>query len=153
MANENFALDLDLFDVQKNAYVPAQDEPKVKIHRPKLLEPKPVSRAQVESETRESRKMALRACTFALVALIMIGSLIFCRVEYTSCQIELNKAQNALSIAESENIALHMRYNSMMSIDKIEEYAQSKLGMVKRESYQISYFDISDEGGAQLTQR
>lgn len=152
MTNENFALDLDLFDVQKSGYVPQQETPKVKIHKPKLLEPKPVSRAEVESETRESRKMALRACTFALVALLMIGSLIFCRVEYTNYQLELNSAQSELSIAQSENIALQMRYNSMMSIDKVEEYAQSKLGMVKRESYQISYFDISGEGGAQLTQ-
>ncbi|MBQ8575974.1 MAG: hypothetical protein IJ447_08015 [Clostridia bacterium] len=152
MANENFALDLDLFDVQKSGYVPQQETPKIKIQKPKLLEPKPVSRAEVESETRESRKMAVRACTFALVALLMIGSLIFCRVEYTNYQLDLNSAQSELSIAQSENIALQMKYNSMMSIDKVEEYAQSKLGMVKRESYQISYFDISDEGGAQLTQ-
>ncbi len=152
MANENFALDLDLFDVQKNAYIPEQEQQKKRKIDLTLLEPKRASRTDVEKETRESRKMAIRACAFALVAFLMIGSLIMCRVEYTQRQLELNKMQNSLSVAQSENVALQMQYNSMMSVDKIEEYAQEKLGMVKRENYQISYFDISDEGGAQLTQ-
>ncbi len=151
MANENFALDLDLFDVTKNGYVP-QEAPKKKIQKPKLLEVKPASTTQVKSEALESRKMAIRACAFALVALLFVGSLIFCRVELTNLQLRLNEAQSTLKIAEAENVSLQMEYNSMMSVDKVEEYAQSKLGMVKRESYQISYFDISDDSGAQLTQ-
>ncbi len=151
MASENFALDLDLFDVQKSGYAP-QEEPKRKIQKPKLLQPKPISIAEIKSDARESRKMAARACVYALIALLFVGSLIFCRVELTNLQLELNEAQSALKIAEAENISLQMRYNSMMAVDKIEEYAQSKLGMVKRESYQISYFDISDNSGAQLTQ-
>jgi cell division protein FtsB len=73
-------------------------------------------------------------------------------VQLTNLQIDLTKKQNELSVIESENISLKMKYNSMMSMDKIEEYAQSELGMVKRESYQVEYFDISDESGAQLTQ-
>ncbi len=151
MANENFALDLDLFDVTKNGYVP-QEAPKKKIQKPKLLEVKPISTAEVKSEALESRKMAFRACAFALVALLFVGSLIFCRVELTNLQLRLNEAQNTLKITEAENISLQMEYNSMMSVDKVEEYAQSKLGMVKRENYQVSYFDISDDSGAQLTQ-
>ena len=59
------ALDLDLFDVQKNSYVP-QETPKKRIQKPKLLEPQKVSRAQIAQESRESTKMAIRACTFAL---------------------------------------------------------------------------------------
>jgi cell division protein FtsB len=152
MANETIALDLDLFDVQKNSYVP-QETPKKRIQKPKLLEPQKVSRAQIAQESRESTKMAIRACTFALAMFIAIGAIIFCHVELTQLQIDLTQAQNQLSIVESENVALEMKYNSLMSVDKIEEYAQSELGMVKRENYQISYFDISAEDGAQLTQQ
>lgn len=149
--NEMLALDLDLFDVQKNAYIP-QETPKKRIQRPKLLETKPVSRMQTAQEARESTKMAIRACAFALTMFLTIGAIIVCHVQLTNLQIDLTKKQNELSVVESENISLKMKYNSMMSMDKIEEYAQSKLGMVKRESYQVEYFDISDESGAQLTQ-
>ena len=149
--NETVALDLDLFDVQKNAYVP-QETPKKRIQKPKLLETKPVSRIQTAQEARESTKMAIRACAFALTMFLTIGAIIVCHVQLTNLQIDLTKKQNELSVVESENISLKMKYNSMMSMDKIEEYAQSELGMVKRESYQVEYFDISDESGAQLTQ-
>ncbi len=149
--NEMLALDLDLFDVQKNAYVP-QETPKKRIQKPKLLETKPVSRMQSAQEARESTKMAIRACAFALTMFLTIGAIIVCHVQLTNLQIDLTAKQNELSVVESENISLKMKYNSMMSMDKIEEYAQSELGMVKRESYQVEYFDISDESGAQLTQ-
>ncbi len=149
--NEMLALDLDLFDVQKNAYIP-QETPKKRIQKPKLLETKPVSRMQTAQEARESTKMAIRACAFALTMFLTIGAIIVCHVQLTNLQIDLTKKQNELSVVESENISLKMKYNSMMSMDKIEEYAQSELGMVKRESYQVEYFDISDESGAQLTQ-
>ncbi|MEE0981633.1 MAG: hypothetical protein U0K91_08100 [Acutalibacteraceae bacterium] len=149
--NEMLALDLDLFDVQKNAYVP-QETPKKRIQKPKLLETKPVSRMQTAQEARESTKMAIRACAFALTMFLTIGAIIVCHVQLTNLQIDLTKKQNELSVVESENISLKMKYNSMMSMDKIEEYAQSELGMVKRESYQVEYFDISNESGAQLTQ-
>ncbi len=149
--NEMLALDLDLFDVQKNAYVP-QEMPKKRIQKPKLLETKPVSRVQTAQEARESTKMAIRACAFALTMFLTIGAIIVCHVQLTNLQIDLTAKQNELSVIESENISLKMKYNSMMSMDKIEEYAQSELGMVKRESYQVEYFDISDESGAQLTQ-
>jgi cell division protein FtsB len=149
--NEMLALDLDLFDVQKNAYIP-QETPKKRIQKPKLLETKPVSRMQTAQEAHESTKMAIRACAFALTMFLTIGAIIVCHVQLTNLQIDLTKKQNELSVVESENISLKMKYNSMMSMDKIEEYAQSELGMVKRESYQVEYFDISDESGAQLTQ-
>lgn len=152
MANENFALDLDLFDVQKSGYVPQEEPRKNSIEKLKLLKPQTVTRAQFEDDVRESRIMAVRACVFALVALLMVGSLIFCRVAYTERQYDLAKAQNELSIAQAYNIELRTKLNAMYSVEKIKDYAESKLGMVERESYQISYFDISDEGGAQLTQ-
>ena len=151
MANENIALDLDLFDVQKNAYVP-KEEPKKRIQRPTLLEPKPVSRKQEAAEAREVRSAAIKACIFALTMFLTIGAIIVGHVTLTNLQIDLSKAQNELNLARNQYIALEMEYNSKMSIDKIKEYAETELGMVERESYQITYFDISDESGAALTQ-
>lgn len=63
----------------------------------------------------------------------------------TNYQSELADQRTALKAAQSENIRLQMQFNSLMSMDKIEEYAQTKLGMVKRESYQVRYFDMSED--------
>ena len=93
--NEMLALDLDLFDVQKNAYVP-QETPKKRIQKPKLLETKPVSRMQTAQEARESTKMAIRACAFALTMFLTIGAIIVCHVQLTNLQIDLTKKQNEL---------------------------------------------------------
>lgn len=140
--DETLALDLDLFDNTKNGYVPAERKKK-KAQKPKLVQPKPVSRKQVESEVRASRVAAARVCAVALFALIILGSLIYSRVVLTNCKSELYKQNQILETAQSENVRLNMKFNSMMSMDKIEEYAQSQLGMVKKESYQVRYFDMS----------
>ena len=149
-ANESLALDLDLFDNTKNGYVP-QPRKKKTIPAPRLLEPKKKTKAQVENEVRESRIAALKASVFAMAALIILGSLIFSRVVLTNLNSELADSKAAYSASQSENVRLQMKFNSMMSMDKIEEYAQSQLGMVKRESYQVSYFDTSSSDGAVLT--
>ncbi|MBP9988640.1 MAG: hypothetical protein KBT46_04000 [Ruminococcus sp.] len=154
MANRNdiLALDLDLFDNTKNGYVPARKSGK-KVQQPRLVKPKPVSRKQVEAEVRASRIAAVKACAIALVTLIILGSLIYNRVVLTNCQSELEKQTQILETAQSENVRLNMKFNSIMSMEKIEEYAQSKLGMVKKDTYQVKYFDISQDSGVSQTKQ
>lgn len=151
MANESLALDLELFDVTKSGYAPAV-EPKRKAQQPRLLKEKPISRESAQAQEKISHAAAVKACTFALMMLIVIGSLIYCRVILTNLQVKLNTAQSELSASESDYTSLKMRYNSILAPDKVEEYARDELGMVKRENYQIRYFDISGSDGAQLTQ-
>ncbi len=146
MANldEGLALDLDLFDNTKNGYVPVERKKK-KFEAPKLIQTKPISFEQAQSEIKASRIAALRAGVIAIAALLILGSLIYSRVMLTNYQSELADQRTALKTAQSENIRLQMQFNSLMSMDKIEEYAQTKLGMVKRESYQVRYFDMSED--------
>lgn len=151
MANQALALDLELFDVTKNGYAPVE-QPKRKIQQPKLLREKPISKKRAYAEAKVSRAAAAKACAFALMMLIVIGSLIYCRVVLTNLRVELNNAKTELSASESEYTSLRMRYNSILAPDKVEEYARDELGMVKRENYQIRYFDISGSDGAKLTQ-
>lgn len=155
MANldEGLALDLDLFDNTKNGYVPVERKKK-KFEAPKLIQTKPISYEQAQSEIKASRIAALRAGVIAIAALLILGSLIYSRVMLTNYQSELADQRIALKTAQSENIRLQMQFNSLMSMDKIEEYAQTKLGMVKRESYQVRYFDMSeDDNEAKNAQR
>ncbi len=151
MANENFALDLDLFDAEKSGYVPTIEPEKKKLKDLKLLIPKPVTKTEFETEARDNRRIAVRVCAFALVALLLFGPVILCRIIYTDRQYDLVQAQNELKVEQSYHIELETKLNSMISKESIADYAQNRLGMVERENYQISYFDISDEGGAGLT--
>lgn len=150
--NDGLALDLDLFDNTKNGYVPVERKKK-KIEAPKLIQSKPISFEQAQTEIKASRIAALRAGVIAIVALLILGSLIYSRVMLTNYQSELADQKAALKTEQSENVRLQMQFNSLMSMDKIEEYAQTKLGMVKRESYQVRYFDMSEDDSTETAQK
>lgn len=150
--NDGLALDLDLFDNTKNGYVPVERKKK-KIEAPKLIQSKPISFEQAQTEIKASRIAALRAGVIAIVALLILGSLIYSRVMLTNYQSELADQKAALKTEQSENVRLQMQFNSLMSMDKIEEYAQTKLGMVKRESYQVRYFDMSEDDKTETAQK
>ena len=150
--NDGLALDLDLFDNTKNGYVPVERKKK-KIEAPKLIQSKPISFEQAQTEIKASRIAALRAGGIAIVALLILGSLIYSRVMLTNYQSELADQKAALKTEQSENVRLQMQFNSLMSMDKIEEYAQTKLGMVKRESYQVRYFDMSEDDNTETAQK
>lgn len=150
--NDGLALDLDLFDNTKNGYVPVERKKK-KIEAPKLIQSKPISFEQAQTEIKASRIAALRAGVIAIVALLILGSLIYSRVMLTNYQSELADQKAALKTEQSENVRLQMQFNSLMSMDKVEEYAQTKLGMVKRESYQVRYFDMSEDDNTETAQK
>ncbi len=52
--------------------------------------------------------------------------------------------ENNIAIEEGEAVRLNAILSSKISSDKIESYAENELGMVKAESYQISYIDLSE---------
>ena len=51
--------------------------------------------------------------------------------------------ENEVAIAEGETVRLNAELSSMVDTEKVIEYAENKLGMVKAESYQITYIDLS----------
>jgi hypothetical protein len=69
---------------------------------------------------------------------------------YLNCTLDatansITKIENEINMARSENIRLSSALEGMVSIDKVEDYAENQLGMVKLENYKITYFN-SDEG-------
>lgn len=147
MANrsEDLALDLDLFDVTKSGYVPEHKEKRKKFEAPKLVPLKTVSSEEARRQAKVSRLAALRVGVLALISFIIIGSMVYGVAKFNDKQYELQQLKNQLEAAESENVVLRVKFNSIMSKDKVEDYALTKLGMVKQESYQISYFDMAEE--------
>ncbi len=57
---------------------------------------------------------------------------------------QISSVESKLEIQEGEAVRLNAELSSKISSDKIENYAENVLGMVKAESYQISYIDLSE---------
>ena len=152
MAEKDFglALDLDLFDNAKSGYVPQPRERKT-FERPTVVRKKPKSRAQIAVETKESAVATLKTVAIAAVILVALGALMCMRSVLFNLQSDLNKANAAYAETKSESVQLQMEFNSIMSRDKVEDYASSMLGMVKGGYYQARYYDVSGSDGASLT--
>lgn len=74
------------------------------------------------------------------------GLLVILLVVQTQCDTimsEISTVQSEINIAKGENVRLNAELCALVNSDKIENYAENKLGMVKAESYQISYIDLS----------
>ena len=48
-----------------------------------------------------------------------------------------------MKVEQGENVRLNMQLDSMISLEKVENYAKDELGMTKVEGYQIEYIDLS----------
>lgn len=78
----------------------------------------------------------------ALVAILVIGSLVYQRVAVNDLDREISKIQVQLDEAKSENVRLKLAREAMITPTIISEYAENK-GMIRRDSYTINYFDLS----------
>ncbi len=76
-------------------------------------------------------------CVLLLAANLMLQS------KYDTLSNEIASIESEIDIVEGENVRLNAELSSLISSDKIENYAENVLGMVKAENYQISYIDLS----------
>ncbi|MBO5896925.1 MAG: hypothetical protein J6Q83_06470 [Clostridia bacterium] len=85
-----------------------------------------------------------KAMMFACFCFAMLTVLLVMQTRCDTLMSEIAGVQREIEIAEGENVRLNAELSSMISSDKIENYAENVLGMVKAESYQISYIDLSE---------
>lgn len=77
-------------------------------------------------------------CCLCLVATLVMES------QCNELDKQISAVQSNIEIAESEAVRLNAQLSSKISSDEIEDYVENVLGMVKAESYQISYIDLSE---------
>ena len=80
-------------------------------------------------------------CLAVLFAFTVVN--LFMIAECDRLDSQIASLQNEVSIAEGETVRLNAELNSMIDTEKVIEYAETKLGMVKAESYQITYINLS----------
>lgn len=83
------------------------------------------------------------SCIFVIFSVISLAIYLNVKLDETARQI--SSVESDIEISKSENVRLLSTLEGMVSIDKIEDYAENNLGMVKLENYKITYFE-SEEG-------
>lgn len=154
----NAAYDLSLFEPQvieqpKRVQKPAsKSAPKVvKKKMPKVQKITKAVDDNGMSQTIERNTSSVEVNKFIkqLIAVFAVGCMCFLALLAMEAKVNaLNRKiatiSNEIEIQEGEAVRLNAELSSKISSDKIENYAENVLGMVKAESYQISYIDLSE---------
>lgn len=90
-----------------------------------------------------TKKVIQGMCLFVVIFLGVLV-LLFQKVECDSLTREINDLEEQIIIEEAEGVRLKSELAAMVSTEKIEYYAEEVLGMVKAESNQITYIDLSE---------
>lgn len=102
-----------------------------------------------QDERKNTKSVALpsavikAAVVVAVFCAVWMGLLVM-QAKCESITSQITDLREQMDIAEGEKVRLTAELNSKMSTEKIEDYAVNKLGMVKAESYQINYIDLSE---------
>ncbi len=150
MAQNQAAYKYTLFDSLDYGTSAPKLEP---VYEPEVRKKK---KSSAKKQTKTVSKAQVRATRASLVSSLKIVFVLICIFAVFSMAMYLNgtldetasditKLENEIRIAQSENVRLSSALEGMVSIDKVEDYAEHNLGMVKLENYKITYFE-SDEG-------
>ena len=145
--NRSEAYDLSLYDM-----------PVIKSNAAPQLQPELPERRRQNAPQRDTRKSvvqlrkssvssalhALKIFMVSAVLAVLCFSILFSKISLILIENEAANVEMKLSEARSENTRLVMQLNSIASIEKVDEYAVSVLGMHQLERYQIHYFENSD---------
>lgn len=121
--------------------------PQQRPERPYVVPEKKHSRAERVANAAAVSRRALRIVLISVVAFTMLALLIVQRAQIATLDVQIIKTQTQLDEAKSETVRLESEFNSIASVESVEDYAKNKLGMVKRTRNQIFFFtnDNSDE--------
>ena len=102
--------------------------------------------AEVERDAKITRipDYAVKLVCFALVCIVL---LVVFLVQNTRCDTlisQISAVESQIEIQKGETVRLNAELSRKISTDKIEDYAENVLGMVKVENHQISYIDLSE---------
>ncbi len=136
--NRSEALDLSFYDLP--ALKPEIQEPERE--RPVQEKPQRVSKVRYESVASASR--AIKIFVVSALLILLFGSVLFSKISLVMLERDAENWATKIKEAKSENTRLVMQLNSAVSLDKVDEYAVSVLGMHKLERYQIHYFGNTD---------
>ena len=145
--NRSEAYDLSLYDmpvIKSNAAPQLQPELPERRRQNAPQRDNGKSVVQLRKSSVSSALRALKIFMISAVLAVLCVSILFSKISLILIENEAANVETKLSEARSENTRLVMQLNSIASIEKVDEYAVSVLGMHQLERYQIHYFENSD---------
>lgn len=141
---QNFAYNIELFEAAASRTTSAapkiRENPKPQL---KVVEKPRLTASQMRAQTAAANRKAVKIVSIALVCLLFLGAVIYSTLQLDEIDREIALVDKSISIANSETVRLDMELGSIVSLNKVEEYAAQTLGMVKVQDYQVVYVDIS----------
>ena len=140
-----FMFDLDMFDDGTSAPQPVpvkkEEKPKRKL---RVLDDTPQVKKEklAHAEKRDYFRMFL-VITSALMMFAIVGSFVGLGAYINCMDHAIAEKQAELDVAKSQYAILSLKKESMISFDEIRKMAEEK-GMIQRDRYQVTYFDLSD---------
>lgn len=134
--------DIEHFEIGASNAAPALNPSKEVKSNIKKLEPR--SDEELRAEEMKALKKSVALLCFVLVIFGIVALQISAGAKNYRLMREIQTAQAALNIAQSENVRLNSELNGITSIAIIDSYATEVLGMSKVENYQIECIDMSD---------
>lgn len=137
--NRSEAYDLSLYDMP---VIRSSAAPQIE----RKAAPQPVKRQnmQIRQRSISSAFRAVRLFAVSITLALLFGAILFSKISLVLIENEKAEIEAKINEARSENTRLVMQLNSTASIDKVDAYAVSVLGMHKLERYQIHYFENRD---------
>ncbi len=138
--NRSEAYDLSFYDLPalRTSAAPQYERP-----APVQAKPKKTA-AQVRRDSVASALRALKLLVVSATLVLLFGAILFSKISLILIENETANVEAQIAEARSENTRLVMQLNSTASIEKVDAYAVSVLGMHKLERYQIHYFENRD---------
>ncbi|MBQ2847395.1 MAG: hypothetical protein IJE74_03985 [Clostridia bacterium] len=138
--NRSEAYDLSLYDLPA---LNSSSAPKLE-RKPQPQKARPKTAAQIRRESISSALRALKLFAVSVTLVLLFGAVLISKISLVLIENEAAALEAKMNEARSENTRLVMQLNSSASIDKVDAYAVSVLGMHKLERYQIHYFGNRD---------
>lgn len=85
-----------------------------------------------------------------IVAVSLMGSLIYGKVEISRLYSERAGLEKQLDQLQNENISMQSEIAERMNMTKVEEYARNELGLQKLDKSQIEYIEIETPSVAEV---
>ncbi len=140
--NRSEAYDLSLYDMPA---IKSSAAPQIERNpAPKQSENPHRAAEQARRESISSALRALKLFAVSVTLMFLFGAVLFSKINLVILENNKVEIEAKMNEARSENTRLVMQLNSSASIEKVDAYAVSVLGMHKLERYQIHYFENRD---------
>ena len=133
MAAANTAYDFERFETKK---------PQIKL----------VDESKKSKAKKTSRSMP-KMIVLGIAMTVIFSAVLYNRAVMTELCDKVNQTKASLTALQSESARLKLQLEGITSLNKVEQYAQTNLNMVKAEKYQTTYITLDREDKVEVEKK